>query len=1263
MPQSVGGLYLQVKLQTDAVEADIRRLGKMYEQAFNGKNGVVASSGAAAGKNTSSVIVAGTKAQAKAEADYQKLLKQQEAILARVNAEQAASNKATMAAAIKAAQFRAQTNNASMAELQKQIQATGRAADAQVREARRGATAAISESNRVLAQVSRASAAQEAAAKRTADAQVRASKRAADAAVRDAKKAGSVSKALGAGSQELFVGLGAARSGNVFYGLAAGVRYAKNLTSALDGASVATKALTIGSAAAVLSVAAIGAAVGTVAVKLGMFGVEQAANFQMLRIQLEGLLGSAARADAEFKFLIDLGKTSIVPTQSLIAADRQMLAFGVTADATRQSLVKFMSDFGTATGAGEQQVYYLSLALGQVAAIGKANSVDMRQLANAGINTMQVYEIIGKSIGKTAQEVAAGVSDGIITADRLYAALAVYGKEFAVTAEKARNSTQGLLSNIKDLVVSNMGIAFEQVNEQVAGMLKQLMEIVSAIDFGYLAESIGNVIGYFGQVLGNFGTDSETLVVLMAVTLPNAINETGYYAARTVGLIKTLIDSVRLLFDSVFAIFASVEVAFSALMIPVSALAMVLGADDTWDLGAVIATFQEFQVMASDAIAQVARDVDALNAAWEIDPMKTLSYVMVDRTSSGGYSGIPYTKDGALNKMPLKPPASIKPDPLPTGSGKSGKAGLTPEQQAALDSAKAWVEKYKKVLGDASSARDKFRELTRQPFGTPSEIQKGFGSGSVDTIISSYDSLRAAIADFYKPLTDAALVGKKAAAQGKADRKAAFDQLKSQASQLIALANDSSRIRDVKDASGWDRTLPNLDDWYSKESDRIKTELSNLDQWRSERETAINAMYDGLLNSANKSLDAATAKYEEANGKLSDLISERDSFLKSLTDSMRSFVNDLTLVETELQKYTRLDNAGSFMVETTKSTASFKDGLQSRLDALKSWTANIRKLMASGLDSSLIQQFVSAGVSGSADVVSQLAAGDSATITAVNDIQAQLAAETASFSSAASAQWFDAGVAQAEAYVVPLRSAMAAAQAEVARLEAERVSALNILKASYDEQKALAEQNLKDLEAKYEKQKTVLNEQIASNDAAAQAVAANIQATFAALSSTTLASGIAVVQGLIDGIQDKAKELELINAAKRLARLIKSTLNDGLGVSSPSKVTTYIGSQVGAGLVVGMDGSIGAVVAASNRLASSSVPSTPALQSVTQPSMPRLSGGSTSISGLAGGVDGSAPQFDVRVFLGDRELTDMVRTEINGWDSQQASYVSTGRRV
>jgi hypothetical protein len=153
------------------------------------------------------------------------------------------------------------------------------------------------------------------------------------------------------------------------------------------------------------------------------------------------------------------------------------------------------------------------------------------------------------------------------------------------------------------------------------------------------------------------------------------------------------------------------------------------------------------------------------------------------------------------------------------------------------------------------------------------------------------------------------------------------------------------------------------------------------------------------------------------------------------------------------------------------------------------------------------------------------------------------------------------------------------------------------------------------------------------------------------------------VQGLIDGIQDKAKELELINAAKRLARLIKSTLNDGLGVSSPSKVTTYIGSQVGAGLVVGMDGSIGAVVAASNRLASSSVPSTPALQSVTQPSMPRLSGGSTSISGLAGGVDGSAPQFDVRVFLGDRELTDMVRTEINGWDSQQASYVSTGRRV
>jgi hypothetical protein len=1055
MPQSVGGLYLQVKLQTDAVEADIRRLGKMYEQAFNGKNGVVASSGAAgnavAAKNTSSVIVAGTKAQAKAEADYQKLLKQQEAILARVNAEQAASNKATMAAAIKAAQFRAQTNNASMAELQKQIQATGRAADAQVREARRGATAAISESNRVLAQVSRASAAQEAAAKRTADAQVRASKRAADAAVRDAKKAGSVSKALGAGSQELFVGLGAARSGNMFYGLAAGARYAKNLTAALGGASLALTAVTLGAAAAAIAVAAIGAAVVYSIAKIVEFGVTTAASFETLSLQFTGLLGSASRAKSEMDFLLGLGMESIVPTQALMEADRQMLAFGVTTDSTRRSLVKFISDFGTATTASANQIYFMGLALGQVAAQGRANSVDMRQLANAGIATRQIYKIIGKQIGVSAKEVRDGVGDGIVTADRLFAALSTYGARFASTAEAARNSTNGLLSNIADTVSTKLGIAFAGMNKQVGGALKEALAIIQQIDFSRIATSISAAFSAIGTLFGDTTVQGSWIIDFFNNKLPQAINLAAWTFTDFIRVLKIANDVYLLAFDAIKGTVQAIIWGWATVGLAATEVLDRVGLMSDEEGASQRAFWQGLQQSSAGSIAETVKNAKGqfaeLRAEYEQPWYKSLYFVITpiqaqtnrmnalarDPNSGGNASWNPSFDAGAALQAQMDAAAAGGNVPGPKASG--GSSGPSKAQQAALDSAKAWVEKYKKVLGDASSARDKFRELTRQPFGTPSEIQKGFGSGSVDTIISSYDNLRAAIADFYKPLTDAALVGKKAAAQGKADRKAAFDQLKSQASQLIALANDSSRIRDVKDASGWDRTLPNLDDWYSKESDRIKTELSNLDQWRSERETAINAMYDGLLNSANKSLDAATAKYEEANGKLSALIDERDSFLKSLTDSMRSFVNDLTLVETELQKYTRLDNAGSFMVETTKSTASFKDGLQSRLDALKSWTANIRKLMASGLDSSLIQQFVSAGVSGSADVVSQLAAGDSATITAVNDIQAQLAAETASFSSAASAQWFDAGVAQAEAYVVPLRSAMAAAQAEVARLD------------------------------------------------------------------------------------------------------------------------------------------------------------------------------------------------------------------------------------
>ena len=333
--------------------------------------------------------------------------------------------------------------------------------------------------------------------------------------------------ALKRGGADIATSGAAIVSGNPGYAMANLAQAGIKLSGAFEGVSMGAIAAAAGVTA--VSVAAV-AAVGGMAVvteKIGQYGLEQAASLETLQIQLTGLLGSVQKGSDEMNFLLNLGKESVVPTDSLIQADRLMLAFGVTVDSTRRELVTFMSDFGTATGATQEQVYFLSLALGQVASFGRANSVDMRQLANAGINTMQVYGIIGKSMGLTAKQVAAGVKDGIVTADRLYAALAIYDKKFATTAEAARKSTAGLLANIKDTVNIEMGKAFLGLNKQLSGFLSGVFDSIQKIDFSAIARAVESVWESIQAAFNGMGANGADLADFFSTTLPTAINVTS----------------------------------------------------------------------------------------------------------------------------------------------------------------------------------------------------------------------------------------------------------------------------------------------------------------------------------------------------------------------------------------------------------------------------------------------------------------------------------------------------------------------------------------------------------------------------------------------------------------------------------------------------------------------------------------------------------------------------------------------------------------
>jgi TP901 family phage tail tape measure protein len=119
--------------------------------------------------------------------------------------------------------------------------------------------------------------------------------------------------------------------------------------------------------------------------------------------------------------------------------------------------------------------------------------------------------------------------------------------------------------------------------------------------------------------------------------------------------------------------------------------------------------------------------------------------------------------------------------------------------------------------------------------------------------------------------------------------------------------------------------------------------------------------------------------------------------------------------------------------------------------------------------------------------------------------------------------------------------------------------------------------------------------------------------------------GKSATDGLMDGLLDSPK---IQGSVRELAKQITRQVKDALGIRSPSKVFAALGVQTAQGLVVGLDSMRRNVAAAGLRVGRSAIPP----------------GTGSRFGGTA--ANGSAMQ--IRVFIGETELTDIVRTEVGG---------------
>jgi phage-related protein/predicted ATPase len=490
---------------------------------------------------------------------------------------------------------------------------------------------------------------------------------------------------------------------------------------------------------------------------------------------------------------------------------------------------------------------------------------------------------------------------------------------------------------------------------------------------------------------------------------------------------------------------------------------------------------------------------------------------------AGRYSGMAETGKG-FGKKTLKP--------VEEGGGGGGGAG--DKESKALEAAKAKYDKLKESLDSARTAFDSIAAATESRFGEPSQILKAFGNESdIGGVISAYDQLDATIRDYYGSLAKAPGLSKKAVsglnARGAAERAA----LKSSVEVTVGLMRERDKIK---------KALSDLDESFALSTKGIGETFDGLDKAASEALQAVTSKFDSLIPALESALSEATSAFERENDVLKSLVSERNSFLGGIAAGVKSFVNSFSF-----------DGADS---------ASIQSQLEARLQTVRDFTANIRTLIAKGLDPALVQEFIAAGVSGAGDAVSALALGSASEIAGINAIQTNLASEIVGFQEFASQQWYDAGIAQQEAIVGPLALAQAQAATALSIANASRTAELTAAQAHIDSLKVQRTVALEEARADYERQRLVLEDQGKKNEEALTANALAVETSMKNLQATLppemVRLGRMAVQGITNGFKERFPALQaklgslmdaLAESLNRVSTVTVRTVYEGGGLA------------------------------------------------------------------------------------------------------------------
>ena len=281
----------------------------------------------------------------------------------------------------------------------------------------------------------------------------------------------------------------------------------EKLGDAMDkGASKAGKA----SALISMGMNAISVAAGNALTKIGEQAVQMVStvvstgldfNRQMENYQLafENLLGDAQAAnDALDAIKADAASTPF-DVAGLVSANRLLISTGQSAEETRQ-VINALGNAVSASGGGNEELQRMAANLQQIANVGQAAAVDIKQFAYAGID---IYGILSDYTGKSREEVQKLKISYDLLAAALEAASAEGGR-YAGAMEAYSQTLQGRMDTLADNAAQLAGALTEGLFEAQSQLVSAAAGWIDTLSTTLESEGPGAMMAAGVQIIFEF---------------------------------------------------------------------------------------------------------------------------------------------------------------------------------------------------------------------------------------------------------------------------------------------------------------------------------------------------------------------------------------------------------------------------------------------------------------------------------------------------------------------------------------------------------------------------------------------------------------------------------------------------------------------------------------------------------------------------------------------------------------------------------------